>query len=174
MILVIILPLNSSYGQTNANFKQTILKTNVLNILLIPSIHIEQQISNKISLQANFHRSKFVLISKVDLLNASIDAKYYFKKKEETRLKGAFISMGVAINHRYNASRFVDSVSISGGITRLGIPQSKLGYQWQSSNHRFIFDTSLGIVALPYSFQKNDYFELAFEYRANIGLGWRL
>jgi hypothetical protein len=168
---LMIKPLSS---QSKSESNQTIIKTNILNIPLIPSLHIERQVTNKISLQANFHRASFVFINQTDLLNASIDARYYFKKQEETKLKGFFASLGVGINHRYNTSRQVDSTYIQGGRTLLGIPQTKLGYQWQSANRRFVFDTSIGIIAFPLSLQRDDNFYLEFEYRANIGVGWRL
>jgi hypothetical protein len=161
-------------AQSKSESNQTIIKTNILNIPLIPSLHLERQVTNKISLQANFHRASFVFINQTDLLNASIDARYYFKKQEEAKLKGFFASLGVGINHRYNTGRWIDSNYISSGFSKLGLPQTKLGYQYQSANKRFVFDTSIGLVLFPIALQRNDLFYVEYEYRANIGVGWRL
>jgi hypothetical protein len=174
LFILIVFSVKTSIAQIKSESNQTIIKTNILNILLIPSLHLERQITNKISLQANFHRASFVFISKTDLLNASIDARYYFKKQEEAKLKGFFASLGAGINHRYNTGRWIDSNYVSSGFSKLGLPQTKLGYQYQSTNKRFVFDTSIGLVLFPIALQRNDLFYIEYEYRANIGVGWRL
>lgn len=63
------------------NDQKFIIKTNVLNFIIIPSLHIEYRIAGKSSVILNFHRGKLVFFNEIYWINASIDHKKYLSRK---------------------------------------------------------------------------------------------
>jgi hypothetical protein len=160
-----------------SEWPQTIIKTNLLNILFIPSAHLEQQLAKKMSVQLNFHRARVNFISLSQYLNTSADLRYYLfrpKLKNNTRaLLGLYPSLGFQIHHDYQAVRYVGGTAIYGGATEFG-PQAKVGFQYQSANSRFVADLNIGMAIMVGQFQKTDTYYPDNEGRLGICLGYRL
>jgi len=120
-----------------------IIKTNVLNLVIIPSVHIEFRIADKSSVVLNFHRGKLVFFNENNWINASIDYKKYFSKK--TNLTGFYLSPGIAYNYDYDDVK-LDEV---GNVIKYGISSIggivRIGYQF-GLNDRWIIDLGTGLV----------------------------
>lgn len=120
-----------------------ILKTNVLNLIMIPSAHLEFRIAEKSSVVLNFHRGSLVFINENNWINASIDYKKYFSRK--TNLTGFYLSPGITYNYDYDDVKLDEAgnvikygISSIGGIVRIG-------YQFGLNDH-FIIDLGTGLV----------------------------
>lgn len=120
-----------------------ILKTNVLNLIIIPSVHLEFRIADKSSVVLNFHRGRLVFFNENNWINASIDYKKYFSRK--TNLTGFYLSPGIAYNYDYDDVK-LDEV---GNVIKYGISSIggivRIGYQFGVSDH-FIIDLGTGVV----------------------------
>jgi len=142
--LVISLLVLASITMSAQDKKQKfIIKSNVLNLIMIPSVHLEFRIADKSSVVLNFHRGKLVFISENNWINVSIDIKKYFSKK--TNLTGFYLSPGIAYNYDYDDVKLDDAgnvvnygISCIGGIVRLG-------YQFGLNDH-WIIDLGTGLV----------------------------
>jgi regulation of enolase protein 1 (concanavalin A-like superfamily) len=120
-----------------------ILKTNVLNFIIIPSVHLEFRIAEKSSVVLNFHRGRLVFFNENNWINASIDYKKYFSRK--TNLTGFYLSPGITYNYDYDDVKLDEAgndikygISSIGGIVRIG-------YQFGLNDH-FIIDLGTGLV----------------------------
>ncbi|MFM2386524.1 MAG: hypothetical protein RL660_1281 [Bacteroidota bacterium] len=154
--------------------KAIVLKTNALNILFIPSIHGEFQVAKKFSVQANVHRVRYTFMSTSQLLNMSMDARYYIVPTKNKQLAGLYVLGGMALSHDYDAWRTVDSVSIPGGTSMIG-PMAKIGYQMVvGQKQRLYLDANLGFAAFLWTTKRNDYFNGEQEGRIFLGAGYRI
>jgi Protein of unknown function (DUF3575) len=142
LILTIIL-LSSILLTAQEKQQNFILKTNVLNLIIIPSAHIEFRIADKSSIVLNFHRGRLVFFNENNWINASIDYKKYFSRK--TNLTGFYLSPGIAYNYDYDEVK-LDEVGnlIEYGISSIG-GIVRMGYQFGLNDH-FIIDLGTGIV----------------------------
>lgn len=173
IILLVVLfssSIPSTFGQALRN--DFIAKTNVFTWLFVPSLHLEQQILPKSSLQLNFHYAKFTFISPEELLNTSLDFRRYFTKNEEGLMKGFYVSGGVNVHHNFLKAQVSDSGEyISTGITSIG-PSLRLGYQFQKK--RFVFDLGSGGFLYLYYFQKSPNNSQDAQLWLNASIGFRL
>jgi hypothetical protein len=142
-LILSIFVLYSTSMTAQKNDQKFIIKTNVLNLVIIPSVHVEFRIADKSSVVLNFHRGKLVFFSENNWINASIDYKKYFSRK--TNLTGFYFSPGIAYNYDYDDVKLDDTgnmvkygISSVGGIVRLG-------YQFGLNDH-FIIDLGTGLV----------------------------
>lgn len=133
------------FGMMSAQDKQQkfIIKTNVLNLPIIPSLHLEFRMTEKSSLVLNLHRGKLVFFSENNWINASIDFRKYFSKK--TNLTGLYIAPGISYNYDYEDVKLDDTgkiikygISSVGGIVRIG-------YQFGLNDH-WVIDLGTGVV----------------------------
>ena len=142
LILTIIL-LSSIFLTAQEKQQNFILKTNVLNLIIIPSVHLEFRIADKSSVVLNFHRGRLVFFNENNWINASIDYKKYFSRK--TNLTGFYFSPGFAYNYDYDDVK-LDEV---GNIIKYGISSVggivRIGYQFGVNDH-FIIDLGSGVV----------------------------
>ena len=142
LILTIFL-LSSIFLTAQEKLQNFILKTNVLNLIIIPSVHLEFRIADKSSVVLNFHRGRLVFFNENNWINASIDYKKYFSRK--TNLTGFYISPGIAYNYDYDDVK-LDEV---GNIIKYGISSVggivRIGYQFGVNDH-FIIDLGTGVV----------------------------
>jgi hypothetical protein len=160
-----------------SQWPQTIVKTNVLNVLLIPSGHLEQQVYKRLSLQGNFHRARVNFIGLSHYLNASVDARYYILtpklKNNPHALQGLYPALGMQVHHDYQGVSTVGGISTYDGTTEYG-PQVKLGYQYQSPQSRFVVDLHIGLAAMVGQLQKTDTYYPDSEGRIGLSIGYRL
>lgn len=142
LILTIIL-LSSIFLTAQEKQQNFILKTNVLNLIIIPSVHFEFRIADKSSVVLNFHRGRLVFFNENNWINASIDYKKYFSRK--TNLTGFYISPGIAYNYDYDDVKLDEA----GNIIKYGISSVggivRIGYQFGVNDH-FIIDLGTGVV----------------------------
>jgi Protein of unknown function (DUF3575) len=151
--------------------KQTIVKTNLLNLPIIPSIHVEQQITNSLSLQFNFHRGRLVFFNESNWLNTSLELKHYFNGKYEGQLRGLYLSL--APNFYNEIDSYTDVLGNSRNLGSLGA-MGKVGGQFRLKDSRFYIDVGIGLL---YNFYKidNDLNEPNnVQMRANISAGYQL
>jgi Protein of unknown function (DUF3575) len=151
--------------------KQTIVKTNLLNLPIIPSIHIEQQISTHLSIQFNFHRGRLVFFNESNWLNTSLELKHYFNGKYDGQLKGLYLSLAPNFYNEINA--YSDTLGNYRNLGSLGA-MGKVGGQFQLKDSRFCVDVGVGLL---YNFYKidNDLNEPNnVQMRANVSVGYRL
>ena len=120
-----------------------IVKTNALNLPIIPSLHLECRIADKSSVVLNFHRGRLVFFNENNWINASIDYKKYFSRK--TNLTGFYFSPGIAYNYDYDDVKLDEA----GNIIKYGISSVggivRIGYQFGVNDH-FIIDLGTGVV----------------------------
>lgn len=120
-----------------------IVKTNVLNLPIIPSLHLECRLADKSSFVLNFHRGNLVFFIENNWINVSIDFKKYFSKK--TNLTGFYLSPGIAYNYDYDDVKLDDT----GNVVKYGISSVggivRLGYQFGLNDH-WIIDLGTGLV----------------------------
>ncbi len=153
------------------NPKTLIVKTNLLNIIMIPSFHLEYSLRPKHSLQFNFHRAQLTFLTREDWLNASLDWRYYLAKKKKP-FNGFYLSTGLHANHDYN-SYFKDSTSQKPiSQTNLGV-QVKVGFQANFKNSNWYFDFGVGSAFSLINLQNPEDINSP-EMRLNISLGYRL
>lgn len=142
LILTIIL-LSSIFLTAQEKQQNFILKSNVLNLIIIPSVHLEFRIADKASVVLNFHRGRLVFFNENNWINASIDYTKYFSRK--TNLTGFYFSPGIAYNYDYDDVK-LDEV---GNIIKYGISSVggivRIGYQFGVNDH-FIIDLGSGVV----------------------------
>ena len=142
-LILIMLLLTSILVSAQDKQQKFIIKTNLLNLLIIPSVHLELRMTNKSSVLVNFHRGRLVFFNESKWVNASIDIRKYFSKK--TNLTGFYLSPGVAYNYNYQDVKLDDAgnvltygISSVGGIIRIG-------YQFGLNDH-LILDLGTGLV----------------------------
>lgn len=145
----------SQHSFSQRHIKSTIIKTNILNLIMLPSLHVEQQISKRGSLQLNLHRASLVFISENEVFNGSVDYRHYFFQNSKNTLKGFYLSPGVNIFHNYLYWK-TDAKSnlTTQGISQLGL-QFKTGYQWLWFQDRMSLDIGTGGVADIVTLQKD-------------------
>ena len=146
-----------------------IIKTNTLNLPIIPSLHLECRIADKSSFVLNFHRGRLVFINENNWINVSIDFKKYFSKK--TNLTGFYLSPGIAYNYDYDDVKLDDAgnvvnygISSVGGIVRLG-------YQFGLIDH-WILDLGTGLV-IDKEIETNYNDMVNAEMRFMVGVGYK-
>lgn len=149
----------------------TYIKTNILNLPIVPSLHIEQQIGKQSSLQLDFHRANFVFISETSLLNAALSYRKYLGKPKG--LNGFYTGPSLTFHHNYLATEYIDSVTMLKGNSYIGAG-GKFGFQKTFSKDRFVLDTNMGIVVHLAQTKDFEYFNRDTELRAMIGFGYRI
>ncbi len=153
---------------------QTIVKTNAFNILLIPSIHLEQGLSHKHSLQLNLHRGSFTFFSKRDWFNASLDYRYYPANYKDRALSGFYLSPGIHYNYEYNEPIIGENQEIiSYGRPNLGVV-GRIGYQTVFKNMRWSLDLGIGLAAYLIYLKKAQNSNAEAEFRMMAGIGYRI
>jgi hypothetical protein len=153
--------------------QSTIIKTNTLNVLIIPSIHIEQKLTKRMSLVANFHRSKVIFITESNFINASLDLRYYLSKmKDDRRMRGFYLQPGFHIKRDLDEQVYNNNAGVVAiGQTYLGVI-GRLGYQWHLSS-RFMLDIGTGLaVHLQEVVEPSENFEPEPELRLMLGFGY--
>jgi hypothetical protein len=148
-----------------------IIKTNLLNLIMIPSIHYEQRIAKTSSLVINLHRGSLTLLTANNWLNSSLEYRKYFPKIGFDALKGKYFSLGIAHKKDYdnshtdefgNTTKF-DNIKL-GAIVRTG-------YQFGLSDE-VSMDVGIGLAALV-DISKKYRDPLEGEYRLMGGIGYR-
>lgn len=152
------------------NFK-AIIKTNVFNFIMIPSIHLEYRIARNSSLQFNFHRGHITFISESDWLNSSLEFRKYFAKRNSDALRGFYLSPGIVYKYDFNDVIFDDlDMFVKNGKPQIGII-GRLGYQFGLSDN-FVMDLGMGLVVLS-DFHKYKRYLPDAELRLMTGIGYR-
>jgi hypothetical protein len=149
----------------------TFVKTNVLNLPFVPSIHVEQQVKKNASLQLDVHYAKFVAIGNNEFLNMAITYRKYFSK--QPILNGLYTGPSLTLHHNVLATEFIDSVTTLRGNTYLGAG-GKLGYQKLFAKQRWCFDVNLGALMHLIQTKEFTYFNRKIEVRAMLGIGYRI
>jgi hypothetical protein len=152
--------------------KTNLLKTNVFNLFIIPSLHFERELNPHNGLQFNFHRGGITFISRQDWLNTSIDWRHYYKPNEIHSLTGFYTALGVQLNHQYNGYSADTSNYNPTGETIFGI-QGKIGFQKNIKNSRWFWDVGIGLAQGIYHIQ-NKQNETSTELRFNFTFAYRL
>ena len=146
-----------------------IIKTNTLNLPIIPSLHLECRIADKSSFVLNFHRGRLVFINENNWINVSIDFKKYFSKK--TNLTGFYLSPGIAYNYDYDDVKLDDA----GNVVKYGISSVggivRLGYQFGLIDH-WIIDLGTGLV-IDKEIETNYNDMVNAEMRFMVGVGYK-
>ena len=164
--------ITGAFGQIK--IRNTILKTNLLNIPFVPSVQLEQQISNKSSVQLNVHRGYLVFFEEKDWLNITMDYRMYLTKKTHKKIKGLYLSPALTYYHDYSTWRKnSEDVSIGKGFNNLGI-QFNLGYQKMFKKDKFIFDIGAGGNADLITLEKTHKNLKTIQPRLNVSLGLNL
>ncbi|HRI00312.1 MAG TPA: DUF3575 domain-containing protein [Saprospiraceae bacterium] len=152
---------------------QTIIKTNAMNIPLIPSLHIEQGFTKHISVQLNLHRGTITFLSKTDWFNGSLDLRFYIKNYKSRSLSGIYLAPGLHYNFDYNEPIILENQNIVRyGRSNIG-PIFRAGYQIVFANERWSLDLGLGLATKMIYLQKSLYSDFDSEFRAMAGLGYR-
>ncbi len=142
MLLIVFLMLSLMISAQDKK-QNIVVKTNVLNLPIIPSVHLEFRMFDKSSLVLNFHRGRLVFFNENNWINASIEFRKYFYKK--TNLTGFYFSPGLAYNYDYDDVKLDDAGNIiKYGISKLG-GIVRVGYQF-GINDNWIIDLGGGIV----------------------------
>lgn len=169
-IFMFIIFLMSVVASAQDKQQKVIIKTNVLNLPIIPSIHLEYRIAEKSSIVLNFHRGHLVFFNESNWINASIDFKKYFSRK--TNLTGFYLSPGFAYNYNYNDVK-LDS---AGNVIKFGISSIggivRIGYQFGLSDH-WIIDLGTGVV-IDKEVENNYEDVVNAELRIMLGVGFKL
>lgn len=122
--------------------RKTILKTNLLNIPIVPSLHLEQQIGASSSLQLNIHRGSLEFFGQNEWLDISINYRKYFGKN--ILLNRFYGAVGIASHYDLLQSRYnYGTQEIYKGDMSIG-PEIRIGYQKQIKKSRWHFDTNIG------------------------------
>jgi|GEM_PF-828143 len=171
LFLILTFAVVSVKANASTYYPRTIIKTNLLNGFMIPSLHIEQEMTSYTSLQLNVHRGSLVLISPNEWLNASLNVRFYLKP----HLQKWYGAAGIAYNYNILAIRY-DSITNQTykGKMALG-PELRIGYQMSNpySLRRWVFDINVG-ATLPFvSLQPNSGSE-KIQARLFIGIGYQL
>lgn len=149
----------------------TLVKTNLLNAIMLPSVHVEQQIGLKSSLQLNLHRGSIVFISPNEWFNTSLNYRKYWTKK--SHLNGFYTGIGITFYHNYLQSWY-DSIAHQDNVTGASYmgPEFRLGFQTQIKQSRWYWDTNLG-YALPAISLNKLYSSEDGQARLMLGIGYR-
>lgn len=168
-LILTLLILTSILVSAQDKQQKFIIKTNVLNLLIIPSIHMEYRMTNKSSVLVNFHRGRLVFFNESNWVNASIDIRKYFSKK--TNLTGFYLSPGVAYNYDYEDAK-LDGV---GNVIKYGISSIggivRIGYQFGLNDH-LILDLGTGLV-MDQEIESNYTDKVNAELRLMAGMGYK-
>lgn len=165
-----------SFGQIfgQQKFRSTIVKTNLLNIPMFPSFHIEQQFGLSEALQFNLHYGFFEPYAEDEWLNTSLDYRHFFKNVRIRKIKGFYLSSGLNIRHDFSTWRIDENGNfLKQGISHLGL-QLKMGYQWMRFDDRFVFDIGGGGTADFLAIQKTTENLKAIFPRLNVSVGVNL
>ncbi|MBC7884170.1 MAG: DUF3575 domain-containing protein [Saprospiraceae bacterium] len=142
-LILIVLGLTSVMISAQEKQQRFIIKTNVLNLPIIPSVHLEYRMSDNTSIVLNFHRGHLVFFNENNWINASIDFKKYFSNK--TNLTGFYLSPGISYNYDYDDVKLDDA----GNVLKYGISSMggiiRIGYQFGINDH-WIIDLGTGLV----------------------------
>lgn len=148
-----------------------VIKTNVLNLFMIPSVHYEHRIADKSSILLNFHRGKITFITENNWLNAAVEFRKYFSKKNSDTLWGWYLSGGISYKYDYE-DVILDDLDM---IIKVGKPQlgiiARAGYQFGLSDN-FIMDLGAGLVAFS-DLHEYKRAPLEGEFRLMAGVGYR-
>lgn len=160
------------FGQINDSLvlKRSILKTNALNLIMLPSVHFEGQIAEKTSIQLNLHRGSIVFISPNEWLNASIIYRKYMSSKKD--LQGVYVGAGLTFHHNFLKSWYDSTYhqDYQTGASYLG-PEVRAGYQTKIKQSRWYFDGNLG-YALPAIALNKRYSPEDGQARLMLGIGY--
>jgi hypothetical protein len=145
--------------------KRHIVKTNLLSLVTgIPSFHFEERISNKMSIQFNFHKAQFwVFINENELLNTSLELKLYPSKNSLGLMKGYYVAPGINFSRDYK-----DKANYIGAITRIG-------YQ-KIIKDRLVLDFGGGLVLPFYGWQAKttiSTLDCDLDARFTVGIGYK-
>jgi len=173
LLLIFFIP-NMSFAQQpeSKSYPYRIaVKTNILNILIIPSLHVEYRITKKSSVVANFHRGNLVFFTENNWLNATLDYRRYFTKSTSDALRGFYLSGGFAYHYDYNDVILddMDQVVKTGKSKIGGIFRS--GYQFGLTKH-FLMDLGVGLAILSdvHEYRRDP---VEAEGRLMFGIGYR-
>jgi hypothetical protein len=154
---------------------KVILKTNVLNALIIPSLHAECKLGQRTSIQANFHRARFVFFNENSSLALSAEARYYFSKVKASTLTGIYGAIGAGLFHDYLETRAIDSFGNTQiGLTSLALPTTRLGMQFAGKSARLYGDFGIGINYHAAPLQKDNLFNAEPQMRLMVAIGYRI
>jgi len=172
LVSLLIVFLSTQIFADNIDFhRKTIIKTNVLNFVMLPSLHLEQQMGVSTSLQLNFHRGSIVIISPNEFVNASLNFRKYFKRMAD--LNKFYGAVGVSYHDNLLQVRYNNQTQQTyKGNKSIG-PELRLGFQNNIKNSRWYFDANIG-ASLPFApIQPFGYGE-DLQARVFIGFGFRL
>ncbi len=147
------------------------VKTNILNILIIPSLHVEYRITKKSSVVANFHRGNLVFFTENNWLNTTLDYRRYFAKSTSDALRGFYLSGGFAYHYDYDDVILDDMDQVvKTGKSKIG-GVFRTGYQFGLSKH-FLMDLGVGLAILSdvHEYRKDP---VEAEGRLMAGIGYR-
>lgn len=147
------------------------IKTNVFNILIIPSLHVEYRITKKSSVVANFHRGNLVFFTENNWLNATLDYRRYFAKSTSDALRGFYLSGGFAYHYDYDDVILDDMDQVvKTGKSKIG-GVFRTGYQFGLSKH-FLMDLGVGLAILSdvHTYRRDP---VEAEGRLMAGIGYR-
>jgi len=168
LILTIIL-LSSIMLTAQEKQQNFIIKTNMLNYFIVPSIHVECRVAKKSSLVLNYHHGILILIGYSRWTNTSLEYRRYFSKK--TDLTGFYLAPGVNYNYEHEVvkqnaqgSNMKQSVVSIGGIVRIG-------YQIHDVKN-WVIDFGTGIV-IDKEVEADYEDQVNAELRLMLGIGYK-
>jgi len=150
---------------------RTIIKSNLLNTFMIPSIHLEQEINPNTSIQLNLHRGSLVFISPDEWINASINMRKYLKP----HLNKWYGAAGVNYHYNILATRYNQKTgNFLKGSMSLG-PELRIGYQSADPYkfRRWVFDVNIG-ASLPFVPLQPHGIGKSVQARLTVGIGYQL
>ncbi|MBK6565097.1 MAG: DUF3575 domain-containing protein [Saprospiraceae bacterium] len=147
------------------------VKTNIFNLIIIPSLHVEYRITKKSSLVGNFHRGNIVFFTENNWLNATLDYRRYFARSTSDALRGFYLSGGFAYHYDYDDVILddMDQVVRTGKSKMGGV--FRTGYQFGLSKH-FLMDLGVGLAILSdvHEYQRDP---VQAQGRLMAGIGYR-
>lgn len=173
LLLLFFIP-NMSFAQQQglkSHPYRVAVKTNVFNLLIIPSLHVEYRITKKSSVVANFHRGNLVFFTENNWLNATLDYRRYFAKSTSDALRGFYLSGGFAYHYDYDDVILDDMDQVvKTGKSKIG-GVFRTGYQFGLSKH-FLMDLGVGLAILSdlHEYRRDP---VEAEGRLMFGIGYR-
>jgi Protein of unknown function (DUF3575) len=166
----------TTFAQTNIpSPHHLIIKTNLLNIIFAPSVHIEYQLKRNLSVQAHYHRFRYVFFGTEDILNTNVELRYYLPTKTTGHLTGMYVSGGIGVHTDYNETRLLGSTLFYHiEETSLMLPVIRFGNQIRSKNTHWYADFGGGLAYYILPFQRNDRYSVTPDFRATVAVGCRI
>jgi Protein of unknown function (DUF3575) len=139
---------------------QTIIKTNLLNIPFNPSLHIEQQIMKRSSIQLDAHYVTFNSINQNKFFNGALSIRRYNSRNIKP-LEGFYSAVGGSFHYNF----LVKTNSYLG----LG---PKIGFQKKVLKDRLVLDSNVGFFYNVVQLDNFNNFLGTFEGRIMAGIGY--